>query len=52
MATFLGIDIKQCIEVKYRASLDKIQDVSSRDRYLSILMDAGRDFIDQKLSLA
>lgn len=52
MATFLGIDVKRCVEVKYRASLDEIQDVASRDRYLSILMDAGRDFIDQKLSLA
>lgn len=52
MATFLGIGVKQCIEVKYRASLDKIQDVASRDRYLSILTEAGTAFIDQKLSLA
>lgn len=49
---FLGIDVAECVDVKYGDSLSVIEDSVSRDRLKSILTEASRDFINRKLSEA
>lgn len=49
---FLGIDVAECIDVKYGESLSAIEDSVSRDSIKSILTEASRDFINRKLSEA
>lgn len=49
---FLGIDVAECIDVKYGESLSAIEDSVSRDNIKSILTEASRDFINRKLSEA
>lgn len=49
---FLGIDVAECIDVKYGESLSAIEDSVSRDSIKSILTEAPRDFINRKLSEA
>lgn len=49
---FLGINVAECIDVKYGESLSAIEDSVSRDSIKSILTEASRDFINRKLSEA
>lgn len=49
---FLGIDVAECIDVKYGESLSAIEDSVSRDNIKSILTEASRDFINRKLQEA
>lgn len=49
---FLGIDVAECIDVKYGESLSAIEDSVSRDSIKSILTEASRDFINRKPSEA